>query len=171
MRSGLINNRFILENEDFIGINLGFDYISEHEYGIDKILEDFNAIEIENNYDDKIDFKETSLYRVNSCPDKFILRKISIKRKTWYMFLYSAWLSVDTNKKSIKPGRDLTPWRDSELFTAWADGSFGIMTPAKHKNRLIELMKAFQDEDVIIGLGKNQSFKNGGLKLIINSKL
>jgi hypothetical protein len=154
-------------NGEFVGINLGSDFVAEHEWGIKAIKESFNMSENEA----ILGIAKRMIFDV---PKNLIYRDIAINKKKYYVLILIGYYNYEkllqTPIENWLPG-DLKPCDDSDLVCAWSERSFGILVSDKYKNQLEILYKAFQDKDIVIGIGGDNVFKNGGLKLAIASKL
>jgi hypothetical protein len=160
------DSEFVMNDSgQFVGIMLGADFCAEHECGIERIKSDFGLKD-----EDKVWGIEKR--RVHILPEGFELVERKDKKK-YYALLYnpsSVWM------KKLYPNKDFFPselslYGDETLACAWDERSFGILTTKKYKNYLDELMKAFQNKDVAIGLGGGHAFKNAGLSIMIISRL
>ena len=178
MRMAFMESSFITNNEDYVGVNLGFDFCAEHEFGIKRIEKKFGLQELT---------KETdSLDRrtIKEIPDNLALFKINHDNKVYYILTF--YLSKDmyeTNKDgSLKA--DTVCFFDfgkkygyeklekQDLVTSWDDSSFAIMVKAKDKDKLKKLYNAFLEKNAVIFFAKQPNpFGNRGLCLAIKSKL
>lgn len=151
-------------NDKVLGINLGADFVSEHEWGINGILKDFGV----NRGITGIDG-----YTTQSVPKNLIFSSLTInKQKHWILSLINKWWideEFKINKDTIN-NMELTP-RGGELNTAWDESSFGILTNEDGKYILDRLYAAFVNKDIAIGIAPKQAFRNGGLKFFIRSEM
>ena len=56
-----------------------------------------------------------------------------------------------------------------EIGTAWDERGFGIIVDKSHKKDLENLVKAFNNLDIVIGQANSIAFENGGLLLMKKS--
>jgi len=175
--------------EKLYGFNLSSDFVSEHEWGIKKIKNSFGIdLQVKTNKsifkmifkskdnDDKqligIDKRTISNFPI----DDIMFDKIKIKNKVYWALISDnrnyydetkSKLNVETLKScGIYPNRE-----DRHIFSAWDEGSFGILVDSEYKNELKELYEAFKRLDIVIMLGKSNVFENGGLLLLIRSAI
>ena len=155
------------ENGELIGINLGADFVSEHEWGIKGIARSFDIT----NDESVLGIKRRM---INEFPESnMIFTQCKIGRKNYTALIFESYHRFNEYKDKIKEclPSDLKPYGDEDLVCAWSERSFGILASNKHKEELEILYKAFQDKDIAIGIGGSHAFKNGGLKFTITSKL
>ncbi len=178
MRRGS-HNEFIVKDGIFVGINLGWDFTSEHEWGIKGLNQSFGIEGVTNGVMKKRLGIEAR--RVAVLPPHFALIE-----KSEYTYLVSAKYRslADSSKKELDrmieaywpTEKDKKYWKDREevvLQTAWDEGSFGIAVKGKEPRKYLkELFKAFNENDVVITFGHDGNpFSNAGLMLIIASRL
>lgn len=180
MRSGSSHNEFIIHEGIFCGVNLGWDFTSEHEWGIKGIEQTFGLEGVANGVITKRLGIEAR--RVTLLPPSF-----KIYEKGEYTYLISAkygGTDDDINKKNLDSiigaywptEKDKKYWKDREekiLQTAWDEGSFGIAVKGKEARKYLkELFKAFNENDAVITFGHDGNpFSNAGLMLVIASRL
>ena len=171
------------ENNNLIGIDLGWDFTAEHERGISKIKDLFG-----------IKNKSTKLKKVfgvenrtiNLVPNNLIFVKTIYQKKKCYLL---ALPSIYTNLKFNKNGNlsrdslnifNLFLWnlfdekKDSSnhIAASWDEKSFAIITTEENKDKLEEIYNALLNKDAIILLaGSNNPYANNGLCIFIKSKL
>jgi len=161
------NSELWIENGEFVGINLGADFTSEHEWGIKGIKSAFHMVE---------DEQVLGIARrmILNMPENLVYRNITIDKKKYYVLILIGYYSyekyLNTPISEWLPA-DLKPYSDDDLICAWDERSFGILVFEKYKNEIETLYNAFQNKDIVIGIGGGHAFKNGGLKLSIISKL
>lgn len=171
-----INDTKILYKEDgtFFGINLGWNFVAEHEFGISGIEDAF-----------RIPINDKALYgidrrSINSSPSKLFFAPITINKDRHYI-LSLPYCSLDSNnfnkngtiKSSLQDYFHIHSWLfdKQDITTAWDDSTFMICVKKNHKNELNELKDAFDRNDIAIFLGKrNNPFGNAGLYIVIKSK-
>lgn len=184
MRKGY-NTEIVKDGEKHVAICLGADYVSEHEWGIDGILNKFGI--------------KGSLIRksINSCRIKefrehlkqaatedvgYLRRKatefpsdqfhqnldtrgLKYDGKTlWFLCFCHLYGEMTDNrwKKLIGyPG-------DEQLHAAWNDS--GFIVASENKLLIEKFKKAFEEKDVAIFLSGGGPFQNAGLKIAIYSE-
>lgn len=177
MRSG-INDASMLEHEgNFIGVNLGWDFTAEHEWGIRGLTRDFGIVGTSRTkgvlgFDAK-DVVGIEARQVNDVPKGLVLL---IKGDYTYLMYMRSWsdkydITNETPKKELD--RIIGSYGDRELVTAWDEKSFGIRVAGKEqREQLRTLYNAFQEGDVMIAfLGGGGPFGNNGLCLFIIPEL
>ncbi|MBI2624977.1 MAG: hypothetical protein HYW70_01415 [Candidatus Nealsonbacteria bacterium] len=144
-------NPYLVRNgERIIGVNLGWDFCAEHEWGIEKTK---TALGIKGGRITKFN-KELFFFE---------------KRKTHSCFVFSIY----------GHGEELA-WRNPELDSqtkeiaaAWCDGAFGIIVSNEYGEFLAELYNAFKKRNAAIYLGRDSDnpFAGAGLLILIASKI
>lgn len=173
MRKGN-RNGFIIEDDIFIGINLGWDFTAEHEWGIAGLKGYFGLEGVHNGLINKrigIDAR-----RVTKLPEYF---KLFVKGEFTYLVSARHMSGDDMSKKALD-SMVQAYWtsygeNDNEitLNTAWDENSFGIAVRGKEERKHLKLLfEAFNNNDAIITFGHDGNpFSNSGLMLLIASKL
>lgn len=186
MRKGR-DTEVIYHEDKLVGINLGADFVSEHEWGIDGIR---GILGIEGNMvkaslnSDRISKVKEALSRAKTETPGYFRRKMSklpegfaklydnldtkgIKLEEgtfWFLSLYSSY--------SAAPNEDF--WKrvlgypSGKLQTAWNDSSFFFAT--QNKELIERFKKAFEEKDIAMFLGGGGPFQNAGLKIFIYSE-
>lgn len=177
MRSGSHDASILEHDGEFIGVNLGWDFTAEHEWGIKKLTRYFG---IEGTSRNKgvlgiaaKDVVGVEARQVNDIPHGLSL---VIKGNFTYLIYMRSWgneydITDETPKKELD--RILSAYSDRELITAWDEGSFGIRVSGKeNRAHLKALYEAFNEGDVMIAfIGAGGPFGNNGLCLFIIPKL
>jgi len=174
MRRGR-DNGFLYDADGttLIGVNLGADYCSEHEWGIKGLQGDF-AIPF--GVEGKVGLAKRTITAVPAEPD-FMLSK-SPKRAVLF-FQPVGYLGGETAEtrqaEAIKhriTRSELTLYGDRTMATAWDEKSFGVhVTEKKDIAALVEIYDAFRRKDAAIWLGGGGVFQNAGLVLAIVSRI
>jgi hypothetical protein len=114
MRRGLFQSEFVIDNNLFTGIALGYDYCAEHESGIDDLKKslgirfgDFNFLGIEGRLITKI-------------PDSLKIVKLKYKNKIWHNLFFHPYMTTPYHNSPIC--ENLL----EDFGTAWNSKSFGI---------------------------------------------
>ena len=159
-----------MKNGKLVGFNLGADFTSEHEWGIDGIKKAFGI----DNSKIGIDGRSISLI-----PNTLIYQDIKINKVTyWFLGLLRYPLKYffnhedDKLKESDIQNFELSPYgEDFTVATSWDDSSFGILVNDKNKFIVESLYNSFSNKDVVVGISPSHAFQNGGLKFLIKSLL
>lgn len=169
MRRGFNNS--ILKNNtgQFMGICLGADFTSEHEWGIKGIAQMFGFA---NTIDDMSVFgpKRTTITHV---PENLHFFVQGVRPKRSYL-IAASYFSKESFEVSKSTRFELDPPKGSNLGTAWDGRSFGICTTGKENHKLLaELYEAFQNKDIVfLFSGKmDNPFARAGLCVVIKSRL
>jgi len=153
MRKASQNYGFIVENDKFIGIALGYDYCAEHEWGI-KDLKRSCGMQEANKKNMRIKNRI-----INKCP--LLIFKETVKKKKNFAILYTG-RSWDTSENAenyiphdLKNFEDDLIWREKyniehpnndnkdNIITAWDEGSFGIAVMGEKE---IKFLKELHEE-------------------------
>jgi len=157
------------EKKEFCGVILGYDYCSEHEWGIKDIRRKYQMD------DDAIGINKR---KIQNAHKDLNMGSITIgereKRKTYY-YLTSFQHTYGTPEENVKHTREtvkrcLNSYGDSEIHSAWDEGDF--VFALKEKKLVDEMWEAFQRKDIaIFGSGSSNPFGGSGLAIFIISKL
>jgi hypothetical protein len=149
------------------GICLGYDYCSEHEWGIDKIHLHLGIDKNKQGFDGKLvsNFQE----------DQFFYKKgkgFSILVHSWFYDIGKIReMSLPDLKKRFA---DISPCgKQPKDSFAWDEGSFGIWAVTEDAIKQTDaLWEAFQKKDIVVWLsGSNNPFGGSGLTLYIASQI
>lgn len=176
MRRGM-ENSFECSDADgvFQAVNLGADYVAEHEWGIGRLQSDF-AIDGELR-DDNLGVDRR---RVRHVPNGLVFVEdapIKIDRKTVKvaMLKYGSYFDEEGKYEvhhELIPHQDWDTKKLDELTTAWSERDFGMVTTTDQgRVNLKELHEAFLKNDVAIWFGGGGVFKKPGLFIGIISRL
>jgi len=163
MRRGY-DNKLWIEDGKLIGVSLGADFTSEHEWGIDKTRRGFG-----------IPSEGLGMARrqITTCPPA-LLHMTDDDKQVSYVF-YNNWWKTENSLEDILSsiGREVQPIQEkSGIGSAWDSQSFGIAFGAETRKYVPELVEAFKDLDMMIGFaGRGGPFSNPGLFLGIVSRL
>lgn len=187
----------VIQNEeggDFIGINLGADYCSEHEWGIGDLQRDF-GIRTESRRPFEKQKPLIGLPKplfgierrlITQVPQGLTLTEHTIQPvrawdsrekgepapcQAWYLeYRPRAAGELPTEINHV-----LLPITEWETVTcAWSERDFGIVAAFDEYDELghiQELWEAFQRQDVIMGIFGGGVFENGGLTIAIASRI
>lgn len=158
MRAGLIDVGFIYDdNNNFIGINLGWDFCGEHDFYTNEI-----ASRLKENSSDLIfkpmQFKNNEVF-VLCLPYKYA----NINDGTWF----NKNKSIKSNKYKYFDFYE-RKLKEDDMCASWDNNSFAICVKNNHKKELELLYKSLKENKVSI-YKKNQTnpFGSSGLCLKI----
>lgn len=175
MKNCTNDKEFITIDEKIIGINLGWDYASEHEWGIDELHQYFG-----------IDRKKPGFegLRNTIIPDDIFLAKCSIydlesKEERNVVLAYQpGMVSYSKSATHLEEiigmivKNNLYYQNEAGIASAWSESDFGVMVREDEGYVLENLLDAFQNKRGIIMLGGRTSpFGNSGLLLVDYSLL
>lgn len=157
---------WLLDHNNVYGIWFGADYCAEHEWGIDRIREEFpdNTKEDPSITGVKLKEFDPDCWRFFSNTNKGVLLFDAKYHHLNKEFDYRRF-SSHTKELILKEKKD--------LVTAWDGYSFGIHVAGKDNiKKLTQLWEAIQICDIACWLGGSRSnpFENSGLVLSIISK-
>lgn len=181
MRRGY-DGDFLTDGDNLVGVSLGSDFTSEHEWGIKKLLKNFGINRNESQFG-------IEARKITKIPDRLIH---SAKKDESYLILphdtYSEkfteeniWVKkkqhgcISSELNLYKP-RNI-PNREPELgktfVTAWDSETFGIHVKGEDfQKKLEKIYQAFLVKDIAIWLGGHDNpFQNSGLILGIASQV
>jgi hypothetical protein len=144
----------------FVGIDLGSDHCSEHEWGIKKVKEAFGIKENE-------DLMGIERRRIQTIPENFSLVLFG---EHWTLVFKTHYDKVDFD--SWDDGQ-LMHFDGQELSTAWSDHDFAVrvyscaQNAKKNQKNLETLFEAMVEGKAAIWLGGGGVFQNAGLVIAI----
>jgi hypothetical protein len=162
MKSTFKDNGVIRDEDgNLIGVNLGWDFTAEHEWGVKGIKRDLGIFE-------KAD--GAARYHVTKT-SKLLYGTMTIKEIEWHLIALSDWESVGEVGE-----RFLSKWfdDDAEVLGAWSES--GFVVAIRDKNVYDAIVRAFTYDDAVVTCeslfaSEGQAFSNSGLKIIIQSAL
>lgn len=175
MRRGMDAEVFV-EDGKLYGFNLGADFTSEHEWGIDKLKRVFGVTNTKKKLLGTIaPVLGVDARTITEKPtDMLHYGEITLQKKK-YSFLVcfnSYFTKIEKITADMLKSFEIYPFReDRHIFTAWDDGSFGILVDETYKKELADLYDAFNKKDIVFGMGRGNVFKNSGLLLIVRSAM
>lgn len=182
MKPATNDTSFIYDEDNFIGINLGWDFTAEHECGIKEIKDRF-GISNKSTFLNKKFGVETR--EVTKIPNELFFAPTIYKKKKCFVLA----APIDGTKKYLpfndkgvllRKGLDvfkLLMWRlvdekSSNIVASWDEKSFAICVINEEKDKLKELYDAFLNKDVVIMFNSSDNpYANSGLCIFIKSKL
>lgn len=177
MRNGSHDAQILEYDGKIIGVNLGWDFTAEHEWGIEDLTRDFGIVGTSRNKGllgiGTKDIVGVKARRINDIPKGLALVS---KGNFTYLIYMRSWrdeydITDETPKKELD--RIVDAYGDRELVTAWDGKSFGIRVAGKEARLQLQILyNAFQENNIMIAfLGAGGPFGNNGLCLFIISEL
>jgi hypothetical protein len=159
MRRAYHDTDFIKDDNKIIfGINLGYDFCAEHEWGIKELRQDFGL---------KLEGKLGFEARKNMIVPEGLL----YFEKGSAVMIYHPFIREAGNLEHLLKG-ELQLDDNKEVAGAWNEGSFGVNAILKHKKIIKGMYDAFQSKNGVIMLsGRNNPFANSGLMLLDYTKI
>lgn len=160
------NAKLIYHESKFLGINLGYDYCAEHEWGIEGL---------ENAFGLNPALMGVQRYQNSVIPNGPYCKLQPIEftdRKTpWVGLYFNAKQYFEMDRKELKKHMPL-PFKNAEdeICSAWDQNSFAIVVHKTNKWVINEILDAINRNDLAIGIGANTNpYSRGGLQLMIVS--
>lgn len=166
MRRGSQDKHLIEENGEVIGINLGWDFVSEHEWGIKNIRRAFGMSEISR---ECLGFDARTV--------KFVSNDLHLFTHggSTYLIFSDFWNVNTVAEMASRVEHSLSTYRDEDPFgSAWNDRSFGVrMEGSRGEEILTQFYESFKDLNmaVFLGGGGGNPFSNSGLTLVLRDKI
>jgi hypothetical protein len=188
------NGEVLMDASQFVGFNLGADFCSEHEWGIEKTKSKFGIPFVKAEHNKFIDpvkepipvfgitrrtaitFPEECLIYLEDEDAAVLLFNESFWKKSEYIEKVKKSGILKEVNNSSRQGSSLSELRlreKQDFCGAWSDGSFGVLVKGEqNKKYLKELYEAMQRKDFAIWIGGGVGFiSNPGLNLIIVSRV
>lgn len=158
------HDQSIVRNDEgqIIGINLGYDFCAEHEWGIKGIKDTFQIPE--------------KLTRNNAGWKNRAVNRFSdglIEHVDHDEGIHYLWVKRYPWQDDSQP-HDLKLWGTKDLATAWGSDDFGIAVrlDTEGSDLIPELLEAFRARDVLIfQSGPSNPFGGSGLCIVIKSRV
>jgi len=172
MRQAYQDYKFLVLDDVFIGVSLGYDFCAEHEWGIKGIK---NGLGIPKMTRKNMGVKCRTITMAPM--DDFQYREIDDYTYLVYSSNASRWSAKKFSEdKLCDYGYD---YKSPELFnktgilTAWSERAFSIIGKGDEpRNRLKELYTNFKKKNIVITyLGSNNPFANNSLSILITNKI
>jgi hypothetical protein len=173
MRRGYDSEFLIDENGVLLGINLGADFTSEHEWGIKGIKDVFGLKDEQANFFGiKKPLYGVERRKINNKVD-LLFKEVIVNKEKCMVLILDRWSKqyAEESKDNKWIPNDLNIYRDEKMACAWDERSFGIMVKEDYFKELTEIYNAFMNLDIVIGISPSHAFKNGGLIFTIASRL
>lgn len=167
MRRARDNGLLLTDAGVLIGINLGADYCSEHEWGIKGLREMFGMKDEGYGLDKRTVTKMPEGTEWNNDVARPWVKLIKKRNKTTLL----------VGRYCTQEGYDLKhlelgDYNKEKLSTAWDEKSFGIEAYSKGDQLAVnEIYKAMESGDLAIWLSGGGVFQNAGLVLAIVSRI
>lgn len=158
----------LLKDDDgqLIGINLGADYVSEHEWGIKGLRQMFGVRDEGYGIDKRIMTKMPKGTEWSG-PERYWVKLVEKRNKI--TLLVGQHCTQDAQDLKYL---ELGDYSKEKLSTSWDEGSFGIEAYSKEDRLAVkEIYKAIENHDLAMWLGGGGVFENAGLVLAIASRL
>ena len=165
MRKAYKNIDWIKSGKEIVGINLGFDFCSEHEWGIKDIQ---NLLEIPKLNRTNAGYESR---KINSNKNIFTWEKTftsNKKKNKWYLILcLNLYRELDYYKDDfLNKIKSYTKYyQNVTIYSEWCEYGFFFATTNKEGYETIK--KAAENMTLCVGIGiSNNPFSNGGLVLV-----
>lgn len=168
MRRGHNNGILFDDNKHLVGINLGSDFTSEHEWGIKGLREMFGISDTGHGLVKRTITKVASYMSGwgKNAKLKECVHLIETDKETF--LIVDQYFDGDVKNVS----RELSRYKGDELCTAWDEKSFGISAVKPVERQALRAVHtAMQTNDLAVWLGGGGVFKNAGLVLCIASRV
>ena len=146
----------ITDTGDFVGVDFGYEFATEHEIGISGIREAFGIKTYANNrlhvFKNKIFGETKPIFGIDARIIKIIPITLQFKQKGDFSGIYYS-SATNLSDTIFQDGIKQLSWEMSkpngkDLVTFWGDNSFMIVTT--NTNHFAALKKAFQDLNIVI---------------------
>lgn len=164
MRKSFQDKEFIYEDGKFVGINLGWDFAAEHEFGVEGLIEQY-----------KID-KETC--HIHAVPKDLIFATVTINGEKCPILISTPFgISKDFFNKDGSVKTKVLPFLDfdtysfekSPLMAAWDSKSFAICVKKENKEKLSSVYEALKNKNAKFGfISDGNPYANAGLTILIH---
>jgi hypothetical protein len=164
------DREFITIDDKIVGVNLGYDFTTEHECGIKQIREAFGIKREEPGFEGLVNTK---------IPPGLYLRRDPVSSKDNSAALVyvprlgcSQRISETMNTIEMIIKNKLYSFSDDGVSSAWSEDDFGVRVRKEYGYVLENLLNAFIDKQGIIMFGGQETpFGNRGLLLVDYSKI
>ncbi|MBR9703602.1 hypothetical protein GOV10_06175, partial [Candidatus Woesearchaeota archaeon] len=154
------NGEFINNEGQIIGINLGYDFTSEHEWGISPLRGEFGI--------------ETELLGFEGKKNTLVPKELDLVIGNTSILIYSSHNKLEKGKKlqeqlqwlELELHKDYRTKELRDMATSWGEGDFGVHVKKEHTSVLENLYEAFQTKNGIITLSAPGLLGGTGLMLI-----
>ena len=145
----------VTQDEKVIGVCLSADFCAEHEHGIDRLKDSFQC-----------DGKKPGLYGCKVKKDSSKSGSITIDGIAWH---YVASEEIAEKSYVAKWPTIVDEELKVNLKVGWDQQGFAVLSDDK---ALIDIfVDAFKRKDVTLSVGASKAFKNGGLFILVYSKI
>ena len=166
------------ENNNFIGINLGWDYTAEHEWGIEELEEDFGITGLDANGNQMYGVERHLITKM--CDDYFFsdtqLNNVEYSVLGYRRFMRDTELynkSGTLKSKTFKLYEfPLHMFESTDVASLWNSRSFAICVKRENRPYLKELYEAMLTKNVsILVLPRTNPYGGTGLCVVIASRM
>ena len=183
MRKAFNDYGIIKQEEEFIGISLGYDFTSEHEWGIKGMRELFGIPESSKK---NMGIKSRT---ITKCPDNLLFKRdgeyaiLWIGHKNWNgeIFnkipdeIYNYVKNIKWNEEWREKNPKMTDDGHEPMVCAWSENDFGVAVKGKKESAWLEyLFEQFKKKKVAItrlNFGGKNPFSNSSLSLVLIDRL
>lgn len=169
MQQGRYGSRLLFNEQIFLGVDLGSDFVSEHECGIDDLYQDF-GVKYQNtellykirNFLNPSPVRDKKIFK---CPDNLIwIDNVQIKEFWSGIYYHPYHQKINSSNISLYP----IVIKDQSLATFWDNRSFAIFSKNTEEIKHIKVLyEAFQAKDVSF-LFSFKELANPGFKIVIS---
>ncbi len=157
-------------DETFLGINLGSDWVSEHEWGIEKLREYFKMKDLKD--DSAVGLERRKVQQ--TVDPELAFHIVDDDRGVGFWFHKYCDRRHPEHKNycdQVKPG-ELFISSGEVLGTAWSESDFGMIANNEESVRKINKIKdAFQTANIVLGFYAGEFLANAGLAIMLADKL
>jgi hypothetical protein len=160
------NAKLIYDKKIFVGVDFGVSYCYEHEQG---------CVDIQNAFG--VDRSRVGIdgYKMTKYPDDDCTLQIVRFSDRMHQLVG---LYFDTKNPNLKANNMAqyylprpTNYTEDEICAAWDNESFGLVLAKSNHKIIDELMSAIKNDDLIIKMGSGVNDYDGGLCLLIASRV
>lgn len=174
-------SEIIIHDSKLIGINLGADYVAEHEWGIKELRNSFGITT--ESVKDKIGFESTKIQTIaskfgffngkNNSHGAGFGRYTDSDKNDANNFFYKEEKKFNTYEKALQEMESKLFRSGSvvEISGSWDSSSFAFLMIDRHKKHYDDLVEAFEKRNIAISLGAGHVFENGGLNFLIYDRI
>ena len=167
MKQAFFGYDFIDFNGVFIGVSLGYDYTSEHEWGIGKMT---NALGIPETTRDNVGIKCRT---ITLAPETNVQYR-EVKDLTYFTFVAYSYRDKPFNEDDLYTVQGFScSFKDNMINTAWDGSGFSIVGKGNASRvKIKELYENYLKKNLAITyLGHGNPFANNSLAILIVDRL
>ena len=166
MRQSYHDNGFLIFEEEFIGISLGYDYCAEHEWGIKGIRRKLEIPELNRQ---NVGVKSRT---IQQAPVSHVQYR-EVDDQTYFSFVASWYQDKPFNEHETYLPYGVYKDFTKELITAWDESGFWVGGAIPESRERIKMVyEAFLNKNLAIcHLGSGNPFANSSLSLLIVDRI